>query len=52
MKRSEMIQILIDAVYMASPDDIILNNLEAEEILTKLENAGMKPSAKWESENE
>lgn len=43
MKRSEMIQKVIDAVYAASHEDLILTKEEAAEVLTKLEEAGMIP---------
>jgi hypothetical protein len=43
MKRSEMVQILIDAVYKAAFDEISLSKDEASDILKRLEKAGMIP---------
>lgn len=64
MKRSEMVQKLIDAVYMCSSNDTILDGEEAEALLKYIEAAGMMPPKvyqgdwlthdeyEWESEDE
>lgn len=43
MKRSEMVQKVMDIVYMANHDDFTLTEEEASEVLSKLEEAGMLP---------
>lgn len=43
MKRSEMVQMLKNIVFMASQDDIHFNDIEASELLNRLEHVGMKP---------
>ena len=45
MKRSEMVGKVKNLVYMANPEDLILTDDEASQLLQGLEDAGMKPPA-------
>lgn len=43
MKRSEMIKILQDAIYMNTEEDVVVPEVDVSIILRTLEDAGMSP---------
>jgi hypothetical protein len=43
MKRSDMIKHLKEAVFGASYDDVTMEDVEAEDLLVRLEKLGMRP---------
>jgi len=51
MRRSEMLRVIQDAVFLASAADLVLDSFEADEVLRRIESAGMLPPPYYRGES-